>query len=76
MKWKIASLTAAGIAEQLGGRNDPVRRRRGDDQRSGLSQRLLNLLLLLRLRELRLRIEEHQLPPPPLFHLRLDLLAG
>ena len=68
-------LTAAGVVEELGGRKDPARGRRQETRAFGLDQRVVDLLLKLLLRELRLRVEEDQLPPPSLLHLRWDILV-
>lgn len=61
-------LTVAGVVEEIGSRKKPLRRRQGEGRAPGLSQRVVYLLLQNLLGELRLRVKEDQLPPPPSPH--------
>lgn len=63
-------LTGAGLVEEISSGNDQLRGKWGEKRTSCLGQRVVNLLLQNVLGELRLRVEEDQLPPPlPLLHL-------
>lgn len=66
-------LTAAGIVEELSSRQHPLRGQRREKWTSSLNQRVVDLLLLLLLVDLRLRVKEGQLPPPPPLLPRLHL---
>lgn len=63
-------LTGAGIVEELSSGVHPLRRWRWVQWTAGLEQRVVDLPLQHLLSDLRLRVEEDQLPlPPPLLHL-------
>ncbi len=59
-------LTGAGVVEELRRGEHPVRRWRQEKWTPGLYEGVVNLLLQLLLGDLRLWVEEDQLPPPPL----------
>lgn len=59
-------LTGAGVVEELSSSGHPVRRKRWEEWTPGLNLRVADLLLQLLLGELRHRVKEDQLLPPPL----------